>query len=447
MKYLRLKPKQLLHKAAFILVSVVSLVFGQGFTHAFAADCPAEMSAFDCNSLIQNFPDYVPRTDCSAKAAAANSGSIALTPLSGATVEEKVWNYLIGKGLTPQQAAGVMGNMQAESGINPTRHQGTGEIFNNLYTGNAWGIVQWDGGRRYSPPSGGILGSMQKNYPNLIQYTALSYDTVRNPGAVIPPTDYDQLLAFELDYMYNESISRPVNAKGYGNAGNEWATLKLQTTVEDATVFWHNNFEVSADSAQRVLQTRGGYAAAIFAKYGNGATATASTLCATPTGFVQTLMAYAWPEYKGSPYLIPMPLYASAVATAQQNGIYTGGFDGADCGGFVTLLMLNSGFEPNYNYGGKWSAGAGNVAGGQIPWLQANWTQIGTGSTINPANLRAGDVAVSPTHTFVWVADAQGNPPTGFGAKIASASFGDRMPMADTRQSPTASSFTWYRKR
>ena len=59
-----------------------------------------------------------------------------------------------------------------------------------------------------------------------------------------------------------------------------------------------------------------------------------------------------------------MPAYAAAITKAKAEGQYVGN-DGVDCGGFVTRLMIDSGFEPNYNYAGKLSDGAANVASGQ----------------------------------------------------------------------------------
>lgn len=41
--------------------------------------------------------------------------------LAGGENDEKMWNYLISKGLTAPQAAGIMGNIKAESGFNPKR--------------------------------------------------------------------------------------------------------------------------------------------------------------------------------------------------------------------------------------------------------------------------------------------------------------------------------------
>ncbi len=47
--------------------------------------------------------------------------------LKGKTNEEKIWNYLIAAGLTPCGAAGLMGNLFAESGLNPQNLQNSCE--------------------------------------------------------------------------------------------------------------------------------------------------------------------------------------------------------------------------------------------------------------------------------------------------------------------------------
>lgn len=58
--------------------------------------------------------------------------------LTGNTNAEKVFNYLIGYGFTEQAAAGVIGNLMQESGVNPRSHQGGG--------GPGRGIMQWGTG-------------------------------------------------------------------------------------------------------------------------------------------------------------------------------------------------------------------------------------------------------------------------------------------------------------
>ena len=48
-------------------------------------------------------------------------------PLIGKTIDEKIWNYLKAQGLTDFGAAGLIGNLQAESGLSSTNLQNSFE--------------------------------------------------------------------------------------------------------------------------------------------------------------------------------------------------------------------------------------------------------------------------------------------------------------------------------
>lgn len=390
--------------------------------------------------------------------------------VAGTSVEEIIWNYLVGKGLTAEQAAGVMGNMFIESKIVPTVHQNpAADVYQNGGYGNAWGLAQWDGGRRFTAPSSGILGKLRTDKPNLEKYTAESYDYYHNPDALatIPASDLKELTIFELDYLYQESQTRQVSAAGFGSAGTEWATLKLQKTVDDATVFWHNNFEVSAQTAATVLSERGGAAHGYFDKYSKstpGSTSAASGDCGTgnaDTSSIQsTIKSYAWPEFHEPDYLQTTAAYANAVKVANSKGEFIGGGinPGIDCGGFVTRVLHDSNFSPDYN------STNGTVTDSQVPWVIAHgWKKLGTGSTINVADLRAGDVVFynwagdpngsSFDHTAIYAGKIDGFGTGSYYQGIASASYGGetngtgfwRAPMAGN-ESPTFPGAVWYRK-
>lgn len=154
------------------------------------------------------------------------------------------------------------------------------------------------------------------------------------------------------------------------------------------------------------------------------------------TGDLPTLVkSYAWPEYHEKPYVQRKPAYIQAIAAAKKEGKYIGGCEGVDCGGFVTTLLNNSGFDPEYNYAGK----GGNTTI-QESWAKKNWQNLGSGSSIDTATLQPGDVAFSPGHTFVYIGNIEG-----FGSNIASASLCGRAPMAGA-ESLTANT-RWYRKK
>lgn len=167
----------------------------------------------------------------------------------------------------------------------------------------------------------------------------------------------------------------------------------------------------------------------------------------TSGNLAQTILAYAWPTHHDAPYTKKKPAYATAVQQAQKDGRYVGGlqYPGVDCGGFVTTLMVDSKFEPDYNHGGKLSQGAGTTEMQQA-WAEQHWKKLGSGSSINPADLQQGDVAFSPGHTFVYAGEIPG-----FHSKIASASVSFsglnwRSPMAG-EESPINPLVTWYRKK
>lgn len=62
--------------------------------------------------------------------------------LSGNSNEERVWNFLAQKGLTPQAIAGTLANLKQESGVDPKKQQ--------LGGGPGRGLCQWEVGGRWN---------------------------------------------------------------------------------------------------------------------------------------------------------------------------------------------------------------------------------------------------------------------------------------------------------
>ncbi|HLB66296.1 MAG TPA: phage tail tip lysozyme [Candidatus Saccharimonadales bacterium] len=177
---------------------------------------------------------------------AANGASA----LIGGDNKEKIWNFLIGKGLTPPQAAGVMGNMQAESGFNPKRVQNTptpeGDKDNITVDGKTgYGISQW------------TTVGRQKGLENAAK------------TAGTPSGD----LGTQLQYLFDESNQRALDRKPphptyIDTSLKEWKGLTTTLNVRDATIFWHWNNERSGDNAARV-EGRVQFATDILAQFGS----------------------------------------------------------------------------------------------------------------------------------------------------------------------------------
>lgn len=165
-----------------------------------------------------------------------------------------------------------------------------------------------------------------------------------------------------------------------------------------------------------------------------------------------TIKAYAWPDQRntGEPNAREMmPAYREAVSKAQAEGRYVGGlaYPGVDCGGFVTLALTDSGYEPRYNYDGK----GGNTES-QLAWVRENWQRLGRGNEISTGQLQLGDVAFlvksdgsNDGHTFVYVGQIDG-----FNGIVASAGLQNRAPSANggwDDRNITKANYEWYRKK
>lgn len=151
--------------------------------------------------------------------------------------------------------------------------------------------------------------------------------------------------------------------------------------------------------------------------------------CSVNGEFQTLVLGYAWPEYHAPPWHDRMPAYAEAVTQSISEGRYVGGsvagVPGIDCGGFVTILVQNSGLEPNYND----TKGATDT---QEAWVKShNWQLINSSAStrVDTSLLQPGDVAFSSGHTFIYVGEIPG-----FDSVIASASYSThgsgRAPMA-----------------
>jgi len=122
--------------------------------------------------------------------------------LIGKNNEEKIWNFLTGKGLNSYGAAGLMGNLFAESGLNPHNLQNTYEkklgytddsytdaVNSGKYTGfthdsAGYGLAQWTYWSRkeallnYVKAAGASIGDLETQLGFLWKELAESYTAV-----------------------------------------------------------------------------------------------------------------------------------------------------------------------------------------------------------------------------------------------------------------------------
>lgn len=196
------------------------------------------------NAITMYDPNDKP---CEPQATASTASSS--NTLTGNDRAEQIYRFLVANGLTPEQAAGVMGNLFAESGLDPAMEEG-GRIVDANYVPiphTGFGLAQWtDPGRQI----------------NLIAYQKSSGKTIID-------------LSMQLEFLWKEMSSSAV-----------LPVLKTATTPEEAAYLFHRDYEISRDTPEQVAATRGGNARKYYEQFKGLAVSkssafTANTISAT----------------------------------------------------------------------------------------------------------------------------------------------------------------------
>lgn len=293
-----------------------------------------------------------------------------------------VFTFLVGKGLSGEQAAGVLGNMEGESGFEPQRAQG---IFDRLVPAENWSQAQ-----------GGGYG--------LVQWTPGSkmVDAVKAAGK-----DPNQIGA-QLDFLWQQLES---TEKAAGDA------LKAATTIEEATIAFETKYERHA--APPIQPERQEKAKKWFEKFKGLAGTTSSSSSGSSCGssgaageangadagsgivqgdHIKTAIGLAWPIRKEPDGQFvkkedATPAYQAALPKfngATDANAYT------NCSIFVATVMRASGVDPNYPLRNTWD---------QLPYLRAHPEKYTVIDNITSAEqLQPGDIIINQDHhTMIFV--------------------------------------------
>jgi hypothetical protein len=269
--------------------------------HAVSADTPVTPISGSATTVTATSSDQP--SSCCVNADEASG------PLSGSDNEEKAFNFLTqNKGLTGAQAAGLIGNLMQESGMDPHAVQAGGP---------GRGIVQWSVGDRWD---------------TLVAYAGKQG---RDPWA----------LETQLDFMWKELTG------SYRTTTLE--PLQKAATVEAATLIVQDHYEICGDcqTANRLK-----FANAAYNLYNKGAptapggtTVDASGGCTTMANgvvagsIVKTAVGLAWPNPFGK-----NPDHAFSEPTPAYKTAWNGSSDYTDCSAFVATVMVKSGADPQY---------------------------------------------------------------------------------------------------
>jgi hypothetical protein len=153
-----------------------------------------------------------------------SSSAETFSPDTAFANDKTAYDYFVGKGLTNFQAAGIVGNLDQESGVNPNSVQSGGP---------GRGIAQWSVGGRWDTDAN----------DNCVAYASKQGQSVYS-------------LTLQLDFIWYELTT----FSGYG-----LAALKASTNVTAATVAFETDFEGCGTCDQ---STRISYAESVLSSYG-----------------------------------------------------------------------------------------------------------------------------------------------------------------------------------
>ena len=204
--------------------------------------------------------------DDQAPTAACNVTDVSLIGNDNA---EKVWNFFLNKGFSAEQTAGIMGNFQQESRMNPKNSQNDGPNTTTMPSSGGYGLAQWDDRK-----------------PGLAAFAESQNKPIYDLGLQL------NFVMFELN--------------GPESAAN--TSFKKTTTIEDATIVWMTDYERPGEEER---EKRLGFAKSYFEKFSASAPApslpTASTQSASNCGggqYVDGFKIYSQydPAWKDLPY-------------------------------------------------------------------------------------------------------------------------------------------------
>ncbi len=136
-----------------------------------------------------------------------NAVPVAYTPNVG---EQQVWDALR-QTWAPIQAAGIMGNMQSESGFNPLIVQGGGESTNPADAGSGgYGLVQWTPGAKLIPLLHGQPPSIASESAALTEQLTTGSERAAGLALAGATTVTEAAVAFETLYERHAGGLQPV---------------------------------------------------------------------------------------------------------------------------------------------------------------------------------------------------------------------------------------------
>lgn len=209
--------------------------------------------------------------------------------LVGNSNEEKIWNFLKGKGFNDYGCAGCMGNLFAESALNPSNLQNTyerslgysdssyvsavdnGSYTNFIYDAAGFGLVQWTYWSRkkalyeYAKSRNASVGNLEMQLEFLYKELSESYPTVlntlKNATSVLQASN---AVLLQYERPADQSAATQNKRASYGQTYYDKYAGKTTTTSTNTTsTFVARTTKPEAGNKYYITKANGGWSNAI----------------------------------------------------------------------------------------------------------------------------------------------------------------------------------------
>jgi len=339
-------------------------------------------------------------------------------------------NYLMSKGYTANSAAGIVGNLVAESGVVPNKKEG-----GQLITDESWRLTNWE---NYGKRGFGIAQWTSKGRQDNLQNFA------DENGLPVISMEAQLGFLFQELQRYSGAKVENLNSKSFEEATfyiyRFYETPRSSFCTTNDRAGCYNNYRPNSyadldpnqtSSAYSAFKNRLNLARSALAKIGElGGTTTSGDPSMTCNGItpssedakkiVDTAIAMSWPTSDGyCDTILGRTAWKSRAsggvqacsntinATAKKAQQAVGGLSLRDCGKFVGAVLIYSNVDTEFPKSGVRS---------QMAYMDSSkkWTKVSnSGETFSMSNLQPGDVLaysagdLGPTagHIFIWIGE------------------------------------------
>jgi hypothetical protein len=232
-----------------------------------------------CDEEFYSSNDILFYNPC-ATTCSTGAGGGTVSSVRGKNNGEKIFNYWVDAGFSPQQSAGITGSMQHEGGFSPFRQEES-----QSWPGGGWGIAQFTAGQREAATAfvKAEIGEALFNEYYKDQYGNAVLESSGFIPSGVPPEVNDKFLLSELNYLLDHikslepnNVRRDAYKRDFNQTVDSSTTLHdyLKSLVQagDAATAWTYLYEYPAN-IKSTATVRASSAADILKLYSNGTSA------------------------------------------------------------------------------------------------------------------------------------------------------------------------------